>query len=142
MWHYVGEYGTKMHPSLMIRNSTVFPRIVSHVTLNETKRIRKILFSKKTRDIWHVTNTTFSLLETREISTRALWHVSTVPEKILIKMFRAMCCRSLTTWQTKSHVQYSSIIAQLSQIMDEDRPKTQDKIYSNFYDICDTILNM
>ena len=30
---------------------TVFPRIVSHVTLNETKRIWKIHFSKKTRDI-------------------------------------------------------------------------------------------
>ena len=30
---------------------TVFPRIVSHVTLNETKRIWKIHFSKKMRDI-------------------------------------------------------------------------------------------
>ena len=35
--------------------STVFPRIVSHGTLNETKRIWKVNFSKKTREIWHVT---------------------------------------------------------------------------------------
>ena len=63
-------------PFILKPPHTVFPRIVSHVTLNETKRIWKIHFSKKTRDIWHVTNTTFSILKTREISMRALWHVS------------------------------------------------------------------
>ena len=68
-----------VHMALLVAGiylCTILPRIIFHVTLNETKRIWKIIFSKKTRDMWHVTNTTFSLPETREISTRALWHVS------------------------------------------------------------------
>ena len=38
-----------MLQNLLKIKSTVFPRIVFHVTLNETKRIWKIHFSKKIR---------------------------------------------------------------------------------------------
>ena len=52
-----GQYAIKP------KQGTVFPRIVSHVTLNETKRIWKIHFSKKNEG--HMTCHKYDIFTTR-----------------------------------------------------------------------------